>query len=125
MCWGSAARFSKPLKELRMATFNARAETVETKPVFRDAFKRTRCLIPMSGYYEWPNVPSGKQPCISRRVVARRSLPQSGSGTNGKTARLANAQVGVEAQARAGRNGKQKTSGRRSSNTLTIRFGSL
>ena len=33
-----------------MATFNARAETVETKPVFRDAFKRTRCLIPMSGY---------------------------------------------------------------------------
>jgi putative SOS response-associated peptidase YedK len=29
--------WSKPLKELRMATFNARAETVETKPVFRDA----------------------------------------------------------------------------------------
>ena len=45
-----------------MATFNARAETVETKPVFRDAFKRTRCLIPMSGYYEWHNTPSGKQP---------------------------------------------------------------
>ena len=46
---GQRARFSKPFKELRMATFNARAETVETKPVFRDAFKRTRCLIPMSG----------------------------------------------------------------------------
>src|SRR5262245_25845000 len=45
-----------------MATFNARAETVETKPVFRDAFKRSRCLIPMSGYYEWRNTPSGKQP---------------------------------------------------------------
>ena len=30
-----------------MATFNARAETVETKPFFRDAFKRTRCLIPV------------------------------------------------------------------------------
>ena len=45
-----------------MATFNARAETVETKPVFRDAFKRSRCLIPMSGYYEWQNTPSGKQP---------------------------------------------------------------
>ena len=27
------------------------AETVETKPFFRDAFKRTRCLIPLSGYY--------------------------------------------------------------------------
>ena len=45
-----------------MATFNARAETVETKPFFRDAFKHSRCLIPMSGYYEWQNTPSGKQP---------------------------------------------------------------
>jgi len=54
--------WSKPLKELRMATFNARAETVETKPVFRDAFKRSRCLIPMSGYYEWQSTPIGKQP---------------------------------------------------------------
>src|ERR1700735_5225782 len=56
--WG----WGKPLKELRVATFNARADTVETKPVFRDAFKRTRCLIPMSGYYEWQATPGGKQP---------------------------------------------------------------
>jgi putative SOS response-associated peptidase YedK len=63
MRWGLVPRWwSKPLKELRVATFNARAETVETKPVFRDAFKRTRCLIPVSGYYEWQNTPSGKQP---------------------------------------------------------------
>jgi putative SOS response-associated peptidase YedK len=63
MRWGLVPWWwSKPLKELRMATFNARAETVETKPVFRDAFKRTRCLIPMSGYYEWENTPNGKQP---------------------------------------------------------------
>jgi putative SOS response-associated peptidase YedK len=39
-----------------------RAETVETKPFFRDAFKRTRCLIPLSGYYEWQATPGGKQP---------------------------------------------------------------
>ena len=26
------------------------------------AVKRTRCLIPVSGYYEWQNTPSGKQP---------------------------------------------------------------
>ena len=45
-----------------MATFNARAETVATKPFFRDAFKRNRCLIPMSGYYEWQDTPQGKQP---------------------------------------------------------------
>jgi putative SOS response-associated peptidase YedK len=50
------------IKEAKMATFNARAETVETKPFFRDAFKHSRCLIPISGYYEWQNTPSGKQP---------------------------------------------------------------
>jgi putative SOS response-associated peptidase YedK len=63
MRWGLVPWWwSKSLKELRMATFNARAETVGTKPVFRDALKRSRCLIPMSGYYEWENTPSGKQP---------------------------------------------------------------
>jgi putative SOS response-associated peptidase YedK len=63
MRWGLVPWWwSEPLKELRMATFNARAETVETKPVFRDAFKRTRCLIPMSGYYEWQDTQGGKQP---------------------------------------------------------------
>lgn len=63
MRWGLVPRWwSKPLKDLRASTFNARAETVETKPFFRDAFRRNRCLIPMSGYYEWQNTPSGKQP---------------------------------------------------------------
>jgi putative SOS response-associated peptidase YedK len=63
MRWGLVPRWwSKPIKELRAATFNARAETVETKPFFRDAFKRTRCLIPVSGYYEWLDTPRGKQP---------------------------------------------------------------
>ena len=63
MRWGLVPWWwSKPLKDLRMATFNARAETVTTKPVFRDAFKRSRCLIPVSGYYEWQDTPGGKQP---------------------------------------------------------------
>jgi SOS response associated peptidase (SRAP) len=71
MRWGLVPRWwSKPLKELRVATFNARADTVETKPVFRDAFKRTRCLIPMSGYYEWQATPTGSSRGISRRPVA-------------------------------------------------------
>ena len=63
MRWGLVPSWwSKPLKELKLATFNARAETVAKKPFFRSAFKRTRCLIPVSGYYEWQNTPSGKQP---------------------------------------------------------------
>ncbi|MBP6010622.1 MAG: SOS response-associated peptidase [Alphaproteobacteria bacterium] len=62
MRWGLAPFWwKKPLKELP-ATFNARAETVDTKPMFREAFKRRRCLIPASGYYEWQDTPTGKQP---------------------------------------------------------------
>jgi putative SOS response-associated peptidase YedK len=63
MRWGLVSSWwSKPLKELKLATFNARAETVATKPMFRSAFKRNRCLIPVSGYYEWQDTPDGKQP---------------------------------------------------------------
>jgi putative SOS response-associated peptidase YedK len=63
MRWGLVpAWWSKPLKELRAATFNARAETAAEKPFFREAFRRGRCLIPVSGYYEWEDTPAGKQP---------------------------------------------------------------
>ena len=33
--------------------FNARIETVDTAPAFREAFKSKRCLIPASAFYEW------------------------------------------------------------------------
>jgi putative SOS response-associated peptidase YedK len=53
--------WTKPLKQVP-ASFNARAETVASKPMFRDAFKRHRCIIPASGYYEWLKTPGGTQP---------------------------------------------------------------
>jgi putative SOS response-associated peptidase YedK len=63
MRWGLVPFWwSKPLRELRLATFNARVKTVATKPFFREPFKSKRCLMPVSGYYEWQDLPSGKQP---------------------------------------------------------------
>ncbi|TAW65997.1 SOS response-associated peptidase [Rhizobium ruizarguesonis] len=37
----------------KAAMFNARIETVDTAPAFREAFKSKRCLIPASAFYEW------------------------------------------------------------------------
>jgi putative SOS response-associated peptidase YedK len=69
MRWGFIPSWwQKPLKEMKLATFNARAETVATKPIFRDAFKRHHCLIPASGYYEWQDTPTGKQPYYFTRA---------------------------------------------------------
>jgi putative SOS response-associated peptidase YedK len=63
MRWGLIPSWwQKPLKDMKLATFNARAESVAEKPMFRSAFKHNRCLIPASGYYEWHDTPDGKQP---------------------------------------------------------------
>jgi putative SOS response-associated peptidase YedK len=62
MLWGLIPNWwNKPVKQLP-ATFNARAATVADRPMFREAFRRHRCIIPASGYYEWIARPDGKQP---------------------------------------------------------------
>ena len=40
---------------------NARAETIAEKPAFRAACRERRCLIPMTGFYEWTKDAEGKR----------------------------------------------------------------
>ena len=59
--WSFVPAWSKTLK-LSYPTFNARSEGIATKPLWRDALKSHRALIPASGYYEWQTVGKVKTP---------------------------------------------------------------
>jgi putative SOS response-associated peptidase YedK len=62
MRWGLIPYWAKDIK-IGFSTINAMAETVDAKPVFRDAFKRRRCLVPIEAFYEWKKLgPKEKQP---------------------------------------------------------------
>lgn len=62
MRWGLVPYWAKDLK-IGVSTINAMAETVDTKPMFREAFKRRRCLVPVEAYYEWKKLDAKtKQP---------------------------------------------------------------
>ena len=50
--WGLIPHWAKD-KSGSAKLNNARGETIHEKPSFRTAFKKFRCLIPASGYYEW------------------------------------------------------------------------
>jgi len=62
--WGLVPSWwTKPLKDIKWGTFNARSETAAEKPFFRGAYRHGRCLVPMSGFYEWRTLgPKEKQP---------------------------------------------------------------
>ena len=58
--WGLIPSWAKD-KTIGPRLINAMAETVATKPSFRDAFRRRRCLVPFDGFYEWQKRPTGKK----------------------------------------------------------------
>lgn len=59
--WGLIPSWAKDEK-IGSKLINARAETVAEKPSFRAAFKKRRCLVPASGYFEWKGEAGHKQP---------------------------------------------------------------
>ena len=46
----------------RLLDINARAEEVDTKPAFREAFRQRRCLVPLDSFHESKKIGTGKQP---------------------------------------------------------------
>lgn len=67
--WGLVPRWAKDLSAGNRM-INARAETVASKPAFRHAFAKKRCIIPVDGFYEWKAPAPGtrtKQPYFIHR----------------------------------------------------------
>lgn len=54
--WGLIPSHTKDIQlaeQIRMKTFNARAESIDNKKSFSDSFKSRRCIIPVKGFFEW------------------------------------------------------------------------
>jgi len=63
MQWQLIPHWSKS-KKLKYPTINARCEGIDTKASWRGPFKRSRCLIPNSGFIEWKKLKEYKQPYL-------------------------------------------------------------
>ncbi|MFA5828696.1 MAG: SOS response-associated peptidase [Candidatus Shapirobacteria bacterium] len=61
MRWGLVPSWAKDSK-IGFRMINARADTVSVKPSYRSAFRRQRCLVPASGFYEWETKNKKKTP---------------------------------------------------------------
>jgi putative SOS response-associated peptidase YedK len=61
--WGLIPAWVKDPKGFSLL-INARGESVNDKPAFRNAMKRRRCLIPADGFYEWTKSPADLQASI-------------------------------------------------------------
>jgi putative SOS response-associated peptidase YedK len=77
MRWGLVPFWAKDIK-VGFASINAKAEGIETKPAFREAFRQRRCLVPVDNFYEWKKTGTGKQPyaiaLADRQIMALAGL---------------------------------------------------
>ncbi|HJY47138.1 MAG TPA: SOS response-associated peptidase, partial [Stellaceae bacterium] len=77
MRWGLVPFWAKDIK-VGFANINAKAEGIDTKPAFREAFVRRRCLIPFDCFYEWKKLGKEREPyavgLADRRLMALAGL---------------------------------------------------
>ncbi len=59
--WGLINWWQKDAKSA-FKQINARAETIDTSPAFREVFKQKRCVIPNDGFFEWTGPKTDRQP---------------------------------------------------------------
>lgn len=59
--WGLIPFWAKDAK-IGAKMINARSDTILEKQTYKAAFKRRRCLVPASGFYEWKGPAKAKQP---------------------------------------------------------------
>src|SRR6201984_3836519 len=78
MRWGLVPFWAKDLK-VGFANINAKAEGIESKPAFREAFQRRRCLVPGDNFYEGQKTAAGKQP-YDNALADRRAEALAGPG---------------------------------------------
>lgn len=64
--WGLVPYWADDVK-IGNRLINARAETLERTPAFREAFQRRRCLVPADGFFEWHKAGKARQPLLIRR----------------------------------------------------------
>jgi putative SOS response-associated peptidase YedK len=91
MRWGLVPFWAKDIK-IGYSTFNARAETIDTASVFREAFKRRRCLVPLDSFYEWKKLgPKLKQPYAigraGKKLLSMAGLWETWKSPAGETVR--------------------------------------
>src|SRR6516165_3618709 len=76
MRWGLVPFWAKDIK-VGFSNINAKAETVDTRPAFREAFTRRRCLVPFDCFYEWKKVGKDREP-YAVALVDRRLMGMAG-----------------------------------------------
>jgi putative SOS response-associated peptidase YedK len=85
--WGLIPSWVKDPKTFTLL-INARGESVNDKPAFRNAMKRRRCLFPADGFYEWKREGAGKRPYFARLKsggpLAFAGLWETWTGPNGE-----------------------------------------
>jgi putative SOS response-associated peptidase YedK len=85
--WGFVPSWVKDPRKITLL-INARSETINEKPAFKNAMRRRRCLVPADGYYEWQTADGRKRPFFIHRrdgkLFALAALAESWMGPNGE-----------------------------------------